>query len=95
MRSSRAIIPEKAAILQPNDFATAEEWKGLQPFTKACQCLQGFPAVGDLRVDDFVVHAAQFSGPLLEHLAAALLYGKFVIAVDEEYRRNRGSRGRH
>ena len=51
--------------------------------------------MGDLRIDDFVVHPTQFGGPLLEDASGSLLDGKFIVAMDEENGRARSCRRSH
>ena len=74
---------EEIAVLEPDDFAAAEERQGLQGFPQLGQGLERFAAVGDGGVNDLVVHAAQFLGPLQVDLLGALLDGEIIFAADQ------------
>jgi hypothetical protein len=80
--TSRAFISQEGAILEPNDLAGTEEGKGLERLAQAREDLQGFAAIGDIAVEDFVIRATDFIGPLLVQLPGSLFYRKFVFAAD-------------
>src|SRR6185312_17374233 len=81
-----AIVGEEIAVLEPDGFAAAEEGQGLERFAEFGESFESFAAIADGGVDDLMVHAAEFFGPLLIHLPGALFDGEFVLAKDEQYR---------
>jgi hypothetical protein len=56
----------------------------LQSFAQSGESAERLTAVGDGGVNDLMVHATQFFGPLLIHLAGALFNREFVFAKDEQ-----------
>ena len=68
--------------MKPDGLAAAEEGQSVQGFAEAGEGLERIGGVGGLRVNDLVIHAAEFGGPLLEELAGALLDREVVITVD-------------
>ena len=56
----------------------------MQRFAKFGQSFERFAAVVNGGIDDFVIHATEFLGPLLINLARALFDGEFVFTEDEQ-----------
>ena len=90
-----SFLAEEIAVLEPDDFCAAEKREGLKGLAQLGEGLEGFGAIVDGGVNEFVVHAAQLLAPVAEHFAGALLDSKFVLAANQEDGGIRDGGGRH
>ena len=65
-----AFLAQKIAVVQPDHLAGAEKGQRLQGLAKPGETFSASPLLETRGFDDFVVHAAQFVGPLLDRFAS-------------------------
>jgi hypothetical protein len=75
----RAVLAEKAAILEPDHLGTAEKRQRIQRLAEPAEAFEGLGRVDGVGIHDLVVHAPEFGRPLVEQRLGALLDCEIVV----------------